>query len=66
MKRAPNIWTVERLSKWLASSPVQRGLPDGSWVLARPLGLYSLRHRIKAAWLAFTGRADVLTWGGDQ
>lgn len=42
----------------------QAGLPDGRWVPARSLGYMSFGHRIKAAWLVFTGRADALTWPG--
>ena len=36
------------------------------WVPARPLGLFSLRHRAKCAWLAFTGKADILLWPHGQ
>lgn len=42
------------------------GLPDGRWVPARSLGYHSIRHRIRAAWLVFTGRADALTWPGQE
>ena len=35
---------------------------DGQWVPARPLGFYSLWHRIRCAWLVFTGKADALKW----
>lgn len=42
------------------------GLKDGRWVAARPLGWSGLclRQRLRAAWLVFTGRADVLQWTG--
>ena len=31
---------------------------NGRWVPARPIGYPSLWHRLKAAWLVFTGTAD--------
>ncbi len=65
MTRAPNIWPLTSLAKHLQSN-LTCGLPDGRWVPARPLGFYSFGHRLRAAWLAFTGQADVLTWDGDQ
>jgi hypothetical protein len=33
---------------------------------ARPLGYYSLRSRIRLAWMVFTGKADALVWPGGQ
>lgn len=38
----------------------------GKWVPARPLGYPSLRQRLKAAWMVFTGRADAVVWPGGQ
>lgn len=44
------------------------GYPDGGWGPARPLPYESLNplkrlaHRVRLAWLVFTGRADALTW----
>lgn len=35
---------------------------DGQWVLARPLGMAGLFHRMRLAWLVFTGRCDALKW----
>lgn len=35
---------------------------DGKWVPARPEGFASIRYRIRAAWLVWTGRADALIW----
>lgn len=34
----------------------------GKWVCARPLPYYSLRNRLRATWLVFTGQADALIW----
>lgn len=44
----------------------ERPCAKGRWVSARPIGITSLRHRIKCAWLVFTGSADILYWEGDQ
>lgn len=47
------------------ANAVQHQIPPGmAWVPARPLGYASWRHRWKAAWLVFTGRADALVWPG--
>lgn len=45
---------------------VQAGLPDGRWVVARCEGFCSLRSRVRAAWLVWTGRADALVWPGQE
>lgn len=59
---APNFYTPEALIE--NAGRVKRGLSDGRWVESRPEGLWGLclRTRIRAAWLVFTGRADVLQW----
>ena len=41
-------------------------LINNRWVLSRSLGYASLPHRIKAAWLVFTGKADALIWEEGQ
>lgn len=47
---------------------VMSGYPDGGWGPARPLPyepfnpLRRMAHRLRLAWLVFTGRADALTW----
>lgn len=62
----PTIYTPESLARTTAN--VQCGLPDGRWVAARPEGWHGLllRKRLRAAWLVFIGRADVLLWEGQQ
>lgn len=42
----------------------QAGLPDGRRVPARSHGFMSLRERLRATWLVFTGKADAVTWPG--
>lgn len=61
--KTPSIYSTQLL-KLAFNSGISVGLPDGRWVPARPepwRGLM-LRRRIKAAWLVFTGRADVIQW----
>lgn len=36
------------------------------WVPARPIGYFSLWHRVKCAWLAFSGKCDLVRWPEDQ
>jgi hypothetical protein len=67
MKKAPSIWNLRALLK-------NGGMPDGTtiaqidgeWVPARPLGYYSLKHRLRCAWLVFTGKGDVVLWPKGQ
>ena len=58
--RTPNIYWVSELQKW----DTQTSHPTLGWTAARPLGLSGLflRERFYAAWLVFTGRADVVKW----
>ena len=58
-ERAPSILAADDMREHFAG--VSK-LIEGRWVPARPLGDPSLRNRICAAWLVFTGRADALTW----
>lgn len=38
----------------------------GGWLPARPMGLFSLKSRVKLAWMVFTGRADAYVWPQDE
>jgi hypothetical protein len=60
MTKYPNILTVASVIR--SANEVLCGLPDGRWVPYRSEGFSSWRHRIRAAWLVFTGRADALIW----
>jgi len=62
--KAPNIYKLENLTT--LKSPVDLALIDDRWVPARPVGYYSFRWRLKAAWLAFTGQCDLVKWPGNQ
>lgn len=63
MNKAPTIYSLEGLLKSVQGSETEI---DGKWVPARPIGYFSIGQRIKAARLAFTGKADVVTWPGNQ
>lgn len=65
----PSILSVEDLRSqgWpvTAKEAVNNKLPKiTTWKAVRPLGYQGLhlRKRIKAAWMVFTGRADVVTF----
>jgi hypothetical protein len=61
MKCTPNLWRVRELSAFVEKGPkAQTGA--GFWVPARPLGVFSLRKRIRLAWRVFVGRYDALEW----
>lgn len=63
MKKAPNITTLRNVLDTVETCSV---CINGLYIPARPLGFYSLRYRIKAAWIVFTGKADALVWPGGQ
>jgi hypothetical protein len=62
LKKAPSIYPLE----YLQSSRIDECMSEisGKWVPARHLGFYSLLHRIKCAYLVFTGRCDLVKWPG--
>ena len=52
-------------SDWLIKTEVNIGTDKfPEWVPARPLPMYTIFERWKAAWLVFTGKADALRWRG--
>lgn len=55
----PNTYTAEQIKHWDIQTET-----GGRWIPARPLGYQGLFlwHRLKAAWLVFTGKCDVLSW----
>lgn len=56
MKGVNRVW-ADQLKHWDCHCDTPNG-----WKLARPYGLTGLGHRLKCAWLVFTGKADVLMW----
>lgn len=65
MEKAPELYTLERLLNDLNNHKTSANI-NGRWVPARPMGLYSLKNRIKLAWMVFTGQADVFLWPEGQ
>ena len=63
LNKAPTVYELGNLIKILQED-VTLAEVDGKWVPSRPLGYYSLKTRLKAAWLVFTGKADVVVWPG--
>lgn len=63
MRKAPNLFRIEDLLQDASDNWAQI---DGSWVLSRPIGFFSIRNRLRLAWLVFCGRADAVTWSGNQ
>lgn len=61
MKKAPGFYNVENLPNW--DNIV---LIKNRWVFSRPLGMFGLLSRLRAAWMVFTGKADVLIWQEGQ
>ena len=67
MKQAPNLWNMEDLpgvkDAYFGTTLVNI---NGKWVPARPLGLYSLKNRLRLTWMVFVGKADALKWPEGQ
>ena len=61
LNQAPNDFTIGELTKLIATGP-QVQIKGGGYQPARPYGLFSLRSRLRLAWLVFTGEADALRW----
>lgn len=64
----PSIIQIDSLERDLKEncdmSSAQHPTKGEVWVPARTIGYYSLRNRLKATWLVFTGEADALLWRG--
>ncbi len=64
----PSLYT-DRTFASLCRQNDQRKITIGDqdfWVLARPKGYPSFWYRIKLAWMVLTGKADAMTWPGEQ
>jgi hypothetical protein len=64
MKKAPNIWALRDFFAFAQHNYTQT--VRGTWTHARPIGLFSLRHRLRCAWWAFTGHCDLILWPEDE
>lgn len=58
--RTPIVYSADEVRSWSVQCKGKNGL----WTLSRPMSWpgINLRKRISAAWMVFTGRADVLIW----
>jgi len=66
LKHMPTVWTIPSL---IRSANERQMAPrgDSNYVPARPqANAGSLRYRIRCAYLAFTGRCDLVRWPADQ
>ena len=61
MKKAPSIIRLQDLSTYTTQAEI-----NGKWVPCRPIGFFSVFYRVRAAWMVFTSKADVLTWPEGQ
>lgn len=59
--RYPNVYRLRTLINQVLACDTHKQVGT-TFVPARPLGYPSLRVRIYAAWLVFTGRADAVIW----
>lgn len=66
MRKTPTIYRFNDIRRFLRHGEVMARLPSGELVPARPIGFWSWRYRLRAAWLVWTGRGDVILWPGDQ
>lgn len=62
--RTPFIFSADDIKTW----NVQTQGCNGLWTQARPVSHtgMNIRRRCFAAWMVFTGRADVLIWLSDD
>ena len=58
--------TIWRLSDLLEHAFTCTMRVNDSWVPRRTIGFSGIPHRLKAAWLVFTGKADAVVWPADQ
>lgn len=65
-KPMPRLYTLRQLISTTAGNEGTRVLIDNQWVPMRPLGYGGIVRRIKLAWMVFTGKADAVTWPGNQ
>lgn len=61
LNQAPYEWTIRELVRRIDDGP-RTQVKGGDWEPSRPLGLFSLRSRLRLAWMVFTGNADALRW----
>lgn len=63
--KSPTIYNLEYLVRANFNYSVTKKI-NGKWVMARPLSTGYLTDRFKCAWLAFTGKCDLVKWPEGQ
>jgi len=59
-------WNLKVLIGHCGKDGPKAGLPDGTWVPARPVSMFwNFRERVRAAWDVFTHKADAVYWEQD-
>ena len=60
MMRTPSVYSADQIKCWNVQSAGKNGL----WTQSRPMSWpgINLQKRLSAAWMVFTGKADVLVW----
>lgn len=70
MRQCPKVYPLKQLAKIAVDSKtlisIRLGPTSQTWVPARPVHYDTIKNRLKAAWLVFTGKADAVVWPGDQ
>ena len=61
LNQAPYEWTIRSLMKAMKEGPLAQ-VKGGDWEPARPYGMFTLRSRLRLAWMVFKGEADALRW----
>ena len=65
MNKAPALYNLNQLRAAITGKAPATQIGK-KWVPARPLGLFSLRNRLRLAWGVFTGKYDALQWPENQ
>lgn len=64
--KSPTVYKLSDLARLCRTDNGTTVKIGHTWHPARPIGLQSVRYRLWAAWLVFTGRADAVIWPGGQ
>ncbi|MNF93685.1 hypothetical protein D3C85_149310 [compost metagenome] len=65
-KPIPRLYTLRQLIATTTGEVGCKVQIGNQWVPMRPLGYGGIVRRIKLAWMVFTGKADAVTWPGNQ
>jgi hypothetical protein len=62
--KTPMIFSADEIKLWGVQSAGKNGL----WTQARPMSYsgFNIKRRLSAAWMVFTGKADVLIWFSEE